>query len=60
MNELINQIIPLLITCFLVVPGVRQSAKSNAKNEVLQANDSLSSKNQEIKTLQAKRPLRNS
>ena len=29
-------------------------AKSNAKNEVLQANDSLSSKNQEIKTLQAK------
>ena len=54
LNIAIGLIVGVLITCFLVVPGVRQSAKSNAKNEVLQANDSLSSKNQEIKTLQAK------
>lgn len=54
LNIAIGLIVGVLITCFLVVPGVRQSAKSNAKNEVLQANDSLSSKNQEIKTLKAK------
>lgn len=54
LNIAIGLIVGVLITCFLVVPGVRQSAKSNAKNEVLEANDSLSTKNQEIKTLESK------
>lgn len=54
LNIAIGLIVGVLITCFLVVPGVRQSAKSDAKNEVLEANDSLSTKNQEIKTLEAK------
>lgn len=54
LNIAIGLIVGVLITCFLVVPGVRQSAKSNAKNEVLEANDSLSTKNQEIKSLKSK------
>lgn len=54
LNIAIGLIVGVLITCFLVVPGVRQSAKSNAKNEILEANDSLSTKNQEIKSLKSK------
>lgn len=54
LNIAIGLIVGVLITCFLVVPGVRQSAKSDAKKEVLEANDSLSTKNQEIKTLESK------
>jgi len=54
LNIAIGLILGVLITCFLVVPGVKQSAKSNAKDEILQANDALSSKNQEIKSLKSK------
>lgn len=54
LNIAIGLILGVLITCFLVVPGVKQSAKSNAKNEVLKANDSLSTKNQDIKSLESK------
>lgn len=54
LNIAIGLIVGVLITCFLIVPGVRQSAKSNANSEVLEANDTLSTKNQEIKTLEAK------
>lgn len=54
LNIAIGLILGVLITCFLVVPGVKQSAKSSAKNEVLKANDSLSTKNQDIKSLESK------
>lgn len=54
LNIAIGLVLGVLITCFLVVPGVKQSAKSNAKDEVLKANDSLSSKNQEVKSLESK------
>ncbi|MCI8326526.1 MAG: tetratricopeptide repeat protein [Lachnospiraceae bacterium] len=54
LNIAIGLLVGVLITCFLVVPGVRQSAKSNARKEVLEANDTLSTKNQEIKTLNSK------
>lgn len=52
-NMVIGIIIGVAITCFLVVPGVRQNVLNDAKQEVLEANNTISSKNQTINTLQS-------
>lgn len=54
LNIVIGLVIGALITCFLIVPGVKQSATSNAKKEVLEANDALSTKSQELKNAESK------
>ena len=53
-NIVIGLAIGVAITCFLVVPGVRRQVQDTAKTEVLEANNSVSSKNQTISTLEAK------
>ena len=52
-NIVIGVAIGVLITWFLVVPGVRQSVKSNANTAVNEANDTISTKEQTILSLQA-------
>lgn len=52
-NMVIGLAIGVAITCFLIVPGVRREIQDAAKAEVLEANNSVSSKNQTISTLEA-------
>lgn len=54
LNLIIGVVIGVLITCFLVIPSVRQNAVSDAKKAELEANNSLTTRNQEIKTLESK------
>lgn len=53
LNIAIGLVIGVLITCFLVVPGVKKSATNAAQSDVVEANDTLATKNQEIKSLQS-------
>ena len=52
LNMVIGIAIGAAITGFLVVPGVRRQVQNDAKAQVLDANNTVSSKNQEISTLQ--------
>lgn len=52
LNLVIGVGIGVLITCFLVIPGIQQNAVSKAKKAELEANDSLTTRNQEIKSLE--------
>lgn len=45
-------VIGVAVTCFLVVPGIRQNAKQDANTAVNQANETIASKNQEITSLE--------
>lgn len=45
---LLGVAIGVAVTCFLIVPSVRQKAKSDANQAVVQANDTIATKNQEI------------
>lgn len=49
---LLGVAIGVAVTCFLIVPSIRQSAKSEANKSVLQANDTIATKNQEIANLE--------
>lgn len=53
-NMVIGIAIGIAITCFLVVPGVRRTVMNNTKAEVLDANNTISSKNQTITSLQVR------
>ena len=52
LNIVIGLAIGILITCFLVVPSARQKIKSDANAELVEANDTISTKNQTIESLQ--------
>lgn len=52
-NMVIGIAIGVAITSFLVVPGVRRQVQNDAKAEVLEANNIVSSRNQTISTLEA-------
>ncbi|EOT24626.1 hypothetical protein C805_02838 [Eubacterium sp. 14-2] len=54
LNLIIGVGIGVLITWFLVIPGIRQNVISDAKKAELAANDSLTTRNQEIKSLENK------
>ena len=49
---LIGVAIGVAVTCFLIVPGIRQKAQSDANTSVVAANDTITTKNQQITTLQ--------
>ncbi len=51
-NMVIGIVIGVAITCFLIVPSVKQSVLNEAKQEVLEANNTISSKNNTISSLQ--------
>lgn len=51
-NMLIGIAIGVAITWFLVVPGVRRDIQNQAKAEVLEANNTIASKNQNISALE--------
>ena len=53
LNLVIGVGIGVLITWFLVIPGIRQNAVSEAKKAELAANDSLATRNQEVKSLES-------
>lgn len=50
---LIGVVIGVLVTSFLVVPGIRQKAKRDANSAVVEANDTIAGKNQEIASLES-------
>ncbi len=52
-NMVIGIVIGIAITGFLIVPGVRRDVQNKAKEEVLEANNTIASKNQTISTLEA-------
>ncbi len=51
-NMVVGIAIGVAITTFLIVPGVKSTAQQEAKKEVLEANNTISSKNQTIATLE--------
>ena len=51
-NMVIGIGIGAAITCFLLVPGVKRQAQNEAKAEVLEANNTISAKNQTISSLE--------
>lgn len=53
LNLVIGVGMGVLITWFLVIPGIRQNAVSDAKKAELAANDSLATRNQEVKSLES-------
>ena len=52
LNILLGVVIGGLIVGFLILPGMRQQAASDANDAVRQANDTISTKNQTIKVLE--------
>ena len=52
-NMVIGIAIGAAIVFFLVVPGVKRAAVNDAKSQVLEANDTISSKNQTIASLES-------
>lgn len=52
-NMVIGMAIGVAITCFLIVPGVKREVQNTAKAEVLEANNTISTKNQNISVLEA-------
>lgn len=51
-NIIIGIVIGVAITFFLIMPSIRQSATSDAKKAEVEANNNLTTKNQEIKKLE--------
>lgn len=51
-NMVIGIVIGIAITGFLIVPGVRRDVQNEAKEEVLEANNTIASKNQTISALE--------
>jgi len=51
-NMIIGIVIGVAISAFLVVPGVKSTAQHDAQQQVLEANNTISSKNQAIATLE--------
>lgn len=51
-NMVIGIAIGIAITAFLIVPGVRRDVQNQAKKEVLEANNTIASKNQTISALE--------
>lgn len=52
LSILLGVVMGVLVTSFLVVPGIRQSAKQDANSAVVEANDTIAGKNQEITSLE--------
>ena len=52
-NILIGAAIGIAVVCFLVVPGIKQTAQNKANMSVVEANETISGKDQEIKDLEA-------
>ena len=52
-NTVIGVVIGVFITCFLIVPGIKHVARSDADAAVREANDTISTKDQTIKSLQS-------
>ena len=52
-NIVIGIAIGVAITFFLIMPGIRQNATSDAKKAEVEANNNLTTKNQEIKKLES-------
>lgn len=53
LNIVIGIVIGVAITFFLIMPSIRQNATSDAKKSEVEANNNLSTKNQEIKKLES-------
>lgn len=53
LNIVIGIVIGVAITFFLIMPSIRQNATSDAKKAEVEANNNLSTKNQEIKKLES-------
>lgn len=53
LNIVVGVVIGVLITWFLIVPSVKQTAVSEANQAVRDASDTISTKNQTIKTLES-------
>ncbi len=51
-NIIVGVVIGVLVTAFLVVPSVKQSAKSESNSAVSQANDTISTKDDKITSLE--------
>lgn len=49
----IGLIVGVAVTCFLVVPGVQAKAKQEVKNQIVSANDTISSNQQIVERLEA-------
>lgn len=52
-NIVIGMAIGVAIALFLIMPGIRQNATSDAKKSEVEANNNLTTKNQEIKKLES-------
>lgn len=52
-NLLVGAAIGIAVVCFLVIPGIRQSAKNDANSAVVKANETISTREQDIKSLEA-------
>ncbi len=52
-NLLIGAAIGIAVVCFLIIPGIRQSAQNDANSAVVKANETISTREQDIKSLQA-------
>lgn len=52
-NIVIGMVIGVAITYFLIMPGIRQNETSDAKKSEVEANNNLTTKNQEIKKLES-------
>lgn len=52
-NILIGAAIGVTVVCFLIVPGIRQNAQNEANMSVVKANETISTKDQDIKDLEA-------
>lgn len=52
LNLVIGVVIGVLITCFLIIPSVRQNAVSDTRKAELEANNELTTRTQEIKGLE--------
>ncbi len=52
LNIVVGVVVGVLITWFLIVPSVKQNAVSDARKEIREINENVSTKNQTIKTLE--------
>ena len=48
---IIGLVVGVAVTCFLVVPGIKSQAKTDAKKQLLSANDTISTNGQTISGL---------
>ncbi|SDB06094.1 tetratricopeptide repeat protein [Eubacterium oxidoreducens] len=53
LNIILGVIIGVLVTAFLVVPSVRQAAKTESNTAVSEANDTITTKDEKISSLEA-------